>query len=429
MLDFQHIPFDVWTLVFESAHPWPPGSLARCARTCRTFHDAATPYVYEEIAVRQYSGHAKVHTAFDTLAAQPHLRKSNEIIEVELSSARPPKNDNKQDSGMLAASWAADLALLPNLESYTLHAVVKHTVSCDFLEAAVNVLCQCAKLKHVGWQFEIDSRRFAIAGRLTNLQSMKILRLSQTVLKTFGTWVTQKSTINCIHIENTKGMDIEILPQVRETFLMKGLSRLNIGKGHSLTSDALLSLLERTPSLQELCIFYDNFAFAYGHVDLRPEFCGLPNLERLTVHHQGVGETSQYADLMAWISILAANSPLLSLSIRSDDGKQSRFVGRPILKLWPMLRELDIRCMELPYPSFAIVVEQCKYLKVLTFLLRPRHMKQYSDGLKADHNVEIISGSQDRRVRRSVTSYFNGIAKKQDALTKPVTVKLLILGR
>ncbi|KAA1474569.1 hypothetical protein DENSPDRAFT_336209 [Dentipellis sp. KUC8613] len=203
MFDFQRIPFDVWTLVFQSAHPWPPGSLARCARTCRTFRDAATPLLYEEIAVKQYSGSAKVYTAFDTLAAQPHLRKYVKSLihsEVELSSARPP-SDYKQDPGTLVHDWAADLALLPNLESYTLHAVVRHTVSCQFLEAAVNVLCQCASLKHVGWQFEIDSRRFAITSRLINLQSIKIRRLSQTVLKTFGTWVTQKSTINSVHIQ------------------------------------------------------------------------------------------------------------------------------------------------------------------------------------------------------------------------------------
>jgi hypothetical protein len=123
------------------------------------------------------------------------------------------------------------------------------------------------------------------------------------------------------------------------------LRHLALGRGHLLSPRALQHILSRLPLLEHLDLFYDNF-FVHdnshpvrtskltGHlymlivnirqlVDALVPQNLLPNLQTLTILHQGVGDQQQFAMLFAFISDLLRETRdtrrLSSFRLGSDD--------------------------------------------------------------------------------------------------------------
>ena len=169
---------------------------------------------------------------------------------------------------------------------------------------------------------------------------------------------------------------------------ISSLKNLTIGPGHTHSKDVILSLLEGTPNLEILDIYYDAFLEdfyevrypthrildSYSHLlQLAPaSYPGLRQLRDLTVRHQGVALKHQFAALFKWIQAVAPTPSLEHLELVSDDSRECKYSRTfvEMIRQYPSLKTLTVPSVHLTNSEFKQTVAQCSRLSTLYFAVR-----------------------------------------------------------
>ncbi|ETW77511.1 hypothetical protein HETIRDRAFT_105372 [Heterobasidion irregulare TC 32-1] len=152
---------------------------------------------------------------------------------------------------------------------------------------------------------------------------------------------------------------------------ISSLKSLTIGPGHTHSKDVILSLLEGTPNLEILDIYYD--AFLEDFYELAPaSYPGLRQLHDLTVRHQGVALKHQFAALFKWIQAVVPTPSLEHLELVSDDSRECKYSQTfvEMIRQYPSLKTLTVPSVHLTNSEFKQTVAQCSRLSTLYFTVR-----------------------------------------------------------
>ncbi|TFY81863.1 hypothetical protein EWM64_g2150 [Hericium alpestre] len=261
-------------------------------------------------------------------------------------------------------------------------------------------------LRHVHWNFHVQDKHFAIVKQVTKLESVAFHRPSQVFITRIGPWINSNPAIRSLSIKETRGFELELLDAVCSSLALTQLQRLELGRGHEFSSGELLRLLQGIPNLEYLNIFYDEFqTMSREDTEAPLDLVGLTRLQTLIVRHQGVGSSANIASLQSWISIVAGESPLHTLTIVADDEREIKWHKKAdFFCSWPLLQTLDIRYMHLAYDRFSRILKQCKHLESVVLRMSPGSLVGYSRGI-IDHDLEVVCGPPDRRVRYPLATY------------------------
>ncbi|KAJ3847506.1 hypothetical protein EV368DRAFT_69055 [Lentinula lateritia] len=279
--------------------------------------------------------------------------------------------------------WVNSLAKLPNITSYTFcHIPVFSFPQCqnrflpiphEQIELTVAALANCSLLHELNLLYRATPSDISRLNHLKNIRSIRLGLPSREVLVAVRPWIEQCDSFS---VRDAYALDsfATIRPHV------SNLSMLHIGPHHALSNRDLLQLLHCTSKLRELDLFYDNFLNVQLDANITSTFqlnkddrssLGLENLHKLVVRHQGVSNKSQFMELFTWLEAVISASPLTSISILSDDGRECNF-AMPLMNLLakkPQLEFLNIPQVVLRQPSLKTLFGRFNNLRVLSIML------------------------------------------------------------
>ncbi|KAJ4475547.1 hypothetical protein J3R30DRAFT_3772654 [Lentinula aciculospora] len=343
----------------------------------RTFKEAAMPSLYRKITLKTiHQSDEGVHFgALETLDKYIHLRPY--VREVKflfvLSDYVRRTRHTSPDHKMAQNIWVNSLAKLPNIASYTFCHIPFFSfpksqnrflpIPHEQIELTVAALDNCNFLDELNLLYRATPSDISRLSHLKNVRSMRLGLPSREVLVAVRPWIEQ-----CDSFSVRDAYAIDSLATIRPH--VANLSILHIGPHHALSNRDLLQLLHCTSKLQELDVFYDNFLNIQllNKEDKSP--MSLEHLQKLVIRHQGVSSKSQFMELFNWLEVIISASPLSSLSIFSDDGRECNF-AMPLMNLLAkkhQLEFLNIPQVVLRHPSLRTLFGRLN-LRVLSIML------------------------------------------------------------
>ncbi|KAE9405866.1 hypothetical protein BT96DRAFT_915827 [Gymnopus androsaceus JB14] len=326
------LPFELLCKVIESCHI---GTVSRCVLVCSSFKEAALPSLYKTITLKTFrnsesgeglkslrnseSGEGLNFGALQTLDKYPYLRSYVRDVRFFflLSDYVRRTRNTKVNSDPKAREhlWVSSLAKLPNITSYTFCSSPPQyqsrflPIPHELIELMASALVACDSLREVNLLYRATAADIARLSRLRNVRSVHLGLPSNEVIAAVGNWIEK-----CESFSIRDAYAVDSLATIQP--YVSNLSVLHLGPHHALTHRNILQLLECTNKLQQLDIFYDNF---------------------LNVQ-------------LVWIDAVISSSPLTSLSLLSDDGKECAFPF-PLISL--LAKKTQLEFLNIPQVVFA----------------------------------------------------------------------------
>lgn len=369
MLGFVDLPFDVACLIFATVDD--KSTLAACAQICRFLGEAAALSLYRDIQFTQLlrSDKPETHNAFDTIDKYPHLRTYVRSLQHIVVGPKPGLYTTYLHESLF---WDAKLSQLPNLTRYSMSVAEMPIVLPDILDPIVHALVRCPKLAEVNWAFDVSHIHHPSLARLTKVKAIALGSPSSYALHRFVPWSDYFPALESLHIHQSHGLLQQTdSATLRAMLNIPSLKNLTIGPGHTHSKDVILSLLEGTPNLETLDMYYDAFLEDF-HESAPTSYPGLRQLRDLTVRHQGVALKDQFAALFKWIQAVAPTPSLEHLELVSDDSRECKcsrtFVE--MIRRYPSLQTLTVPSVHLTDGQFKQTVGLCPRLSTIHFAVR-----------------------------------------------------------
>ncbi|VDB89976.1 unnamed protein product [Peniophora sp. CBMAI 1063] len=374
MAAVARVPFDVWLEILGNVEE--PKDLAHCARVNNLMFQAAIPVLYRSIRVKYVdldgrTGVSMIHpnSVLATLNTRPHLSVYVREIRFHVYNRLHNATYTVQDTG----APIHVLSTLFNLTTCTVYSSVENVVSAEVLRNITDNLRLCHNLSHLHWDFAVTARHMPI---LSELPSDTTLRLRSLTLGDASTEAIQNLDVvlrsfdhlTSLRLKSTSGLDIPLSQDLVMNGALSRLKALQIGFSHTLPAPALLSFVSAGANLTELDVVYDYFLLGRD-LNISSSQTGLSQLTSLTVRHQGVAGVDAYHELVAWISRLAARSPLQHLNVVSDDDKRHGCRGGACLaavaQQHPTLVSLSAAHVYLGAAFISAVAKACPLLEYI----------------------------------------------------------------
>ncbi|KAJ3993067.1 hypothetical protein F5050DRAFT_1810856 [Lentinula boryana] len=353
-------------------------TLYRCALVCSTFKEAALPSLYRTITLKTIHqvGEGLNFGALETLDKYIHLRsyvREVKFFFVLSDYVRRTRHTNP-DQKVLQNIWVNSLAKLLHIHSFTFCHIPFFSypqsqnrflpIPHELIDMTTAALSNCNELNELNLLYRATPSDISRLSHLKNVRHVRLGLPSREVLVMIRPWIEQ-----CDSFSVRDAYALDSLATIRPH--VANLSTLHIGPHHALSNRDLLQLLHCTSKLQELDVFYDNFLNVQMLNKESRSSLSLKYLYKVVLRHQGVSNRSQFMELFNWLEIVILASPLQSISILSDDGRECNF-AMPLMNLLakkPQLEFLNIPQVVLRHPSLRTLFGRLRSLRVLSIML------------------------------------------------------------